>query len=157
MVLDWYRLTGLWCMRSLHCRVLCAEGDLPAPTSTSLAETHARSAAAASSGFLEVGRFRLPLAPLPAAGSLSDDTPGTALGAVAPAVRRPYALTRSCLLALERIAGCIEGAEPLLLVGETGTGKASAMRHLAEALRQVSGHTPADARGWACCSLLSLA
>ena len=46
---------------------------------------------------------------------------------------RPFALTRPSLILLEQLGAGIIGAEPLLLVGETGTGKTTAVQHLANA------------------------
>ena len=43
---------------------------------------------------------------------------------------RPFALTRPSLNLLERIAVAVNMAEPLLLVGETGTGKTTAVQHI---------------------------
>ncbi|GAA5820590.1 hypothetical protein JCM11251_003065 [Rhodosporidiobolus azoricus] len=45
---------------------------------------------------------------------------------------RPYALTKPSLLALEKLAVCLSLSEPVLLVGETGTGKTAAVGYLAE-------------------------
>ncbi|GAA93514.1 hypothetical protein E5Q_00155 [Mixia osmundae IAM 14324] len=64
---------------------------------------------------LHVGRARIPLTAWPDQ-SLS---------------QRPFALTRPALVLLERIARCISTAEPVLLVGETGTGKTAACTFLA--------------------------
>jgi len=43
-----------------------------------------------------------------------------------------FAFTRPATALLERIAVAISNCEPLLLVGETGTGKTSAVQYLAE-------------------------
>lgn len=43
-----------------------------------------------------------------------------------------FAFTRPATALLERIAVAIGNSEPLLLVGETGTGKTSAVQYLAE-------------------------
>ena len=48
--------------------------------------------------------------------------------------RRPFALTKPSLLALEKVAAAVQHAEPALLVGETGTGKTAAVGYLAHAL-----------------------
>lgn len=45
---------------------------------------------------------------------------------------RPYALTKPSLLLLEKLAVCLSLSEPVLLVGETGTGKTAAVGYLAE-------------------------
>ncbi|EPS38281.1 hypothetical protein H072_7957 [Dactylellina haptotyla CBS 200.50] len=46
----------------------------------------------------------------------------------------PYAMHRYALRLLERISVCVNTAEPVLLVGETGTGKTTAVQHLANLL-----------------------
>jgi len=43
-----------------------------------------------------------------------------------------FAFTRPATALLERIAVAVGNSEPLLLVGETGTGKTSAVQYLAE-------------------------
>ena len=43
-----------------------------------------------------------------------------------------FAHTRHSLLLLERVAACIRNKEPVLLVGETGTGKTSMVQYLAK-------------------------
>ena len=48
--------------------------------------------------------------------------------------KHPYALTKPFLDLLERLAVSAELAEPILLVGETGTGKTAAIGHLADRL-----------------------
>jgi midasin len=45
-----------------------------------------------------------------------------------------FALTRHALVTLERVAISVALSEPLLLVGETGTGKTTAVQHLASVL-----------------------
>ncbi|GAA5843645.1 hypothetical protein JCM9279_000821 [Rhodotorula babjevae] len=45
---------------------------------------------------------------------------------------RPYALTKPSLLLLEKLAVCLSLSEPVLLVGETGTGKTAGVGYLAE-------------------------
>ncbi|GAA5967871.1 hypothetical protein JCM11641_005792 [Rhodosporidiobolus odoratus] len=45
---------------------------------------------------------------------------------------RPYALTKPSLVVLEKLAVCLSLSEPVLLVGETGTGKTAAVGYLAE-------------------------
>ncbi|KAH8913594.1 P-loop containing nucleoside triphosphate hydrolase protein, partial [Atractiella rhizophila] len=65
--------------------------------------------------FLEVGRSRLPC-------KSRHKAPAS----------RPFALTRPSRLLLERVASCVLSNEPVLLVGETGTGKTTAVAHLAE-------------------------
>lgn len=47
---------------------------------------------------------------------------------------RPYALTKPFLVLLEELAVCVQCHEPALLVGETGTGKTTAVSQLAEML-----------------------
>lgn len=48
-----------------------------------------------------------------------------------------FALTRHALVTLERVAAGVSLSEPLLLVGETGTGKTTAVQHLAAVLGKV--------------------
>lgn len=43
-----------------------------------------------------------------------------------------FSFTRPSACLLERIAGCVAQREPVLLVGETGTGKTSAVQYLAD-------------------------
>ncbi|GJN90851.1 hypothetical protein Rhopal_003865-T1 [Rhodotorula paludigena] len=45
---------------------------------------------------------------------------------------RPYALTKPSLLLLEKLAVCLSLSEPVLLVGETGTGKTTGVQYLAD-------------------------
>jgi midasin len=48
--------------------------------------------------------------------------------------KRPYALTKPFLVLLEELAACVRSHEPILLVGETGTGKTTAVAQLADML-----------------------
>ena len=48
---------------------------------------------------------------------------------------RPFAMHRPALTLMARIATCISRGEPVLLTGETGTGKTSVITHLASLLR----------------------
>ncbi|KAI5796399.1 hypothetical protein DFH27DRAFT_115210 [Peziza echinospora] len=48
---------------------------------------------------------------------------------------RPFATTGHALRLLEQIGVAVRLAEPVLLVGETGTGKTTAVQHLADMLR----------------------
>lgn len=45
--------------------------------------------------------------------------------------RQTFAATRPAAVLLERLAVCIAKQEPVLLVGETGTGKTTTVQHLA--------------------------
>jgi len=54
--------------------------------------------------------------------------------AIAPA-QRPFAMHRPAVTLMSRIATCISMGEPVLLTGETGTGKTSVITHLASLLR----------------------
>lgn len=47
------------------------------------------------------------------------------------ATSRPYALARPTRVLLERLAAAVSHAEPVLLTGETGTGKTAAVAELA--------------------------
>eukprot|EP00741_Cyanophora_paradoxa_P000351 tig00000403_g342.t1 len=76
-----------------------------------------RPALEAAPGSLTVGRVTLPVAP--------GDRPRPA---------DSYAHTRLALRLMERVAACVAMNEPVLLVGETGTGKTSAAQALAGAL-----------------------
>ena len=49
---------------------------------------------------------------------------------------RPFALTKPSLVLLERIAATASMGEPTLLVGETGTGKTTAVQHIASTCRK---------------------
>jgi midasin len=49
----------------------------------------------------------------------------------APKQMPKFAHTRHSLVLLERVAACIQQEEPVLLVGETGTGKTSSVQNLA--------------------------
>ncbi|KAG2155783.1 uncharacterized protein EDB93DRAFT_1101572 [Suillus bovinus] len=68
------------------------------------------------------GRTRLPARPMK----------GMSLGASA----RPFALHKPALLLLSRISTALALSEPVLLTGETGTGKTSAVTYLASLLRR---------------------
>jgi midasin len=75
---------------------------------------------------------------------------------------RPFAMHRPAVLLLSRIATAVSIGEPVLLTGETGTGKTSVVTHLASLLRRplislnlshqtesadlVGGFKPIDAR-----------
>ena len=54
-------------------------------------------------------------------------------GRPTPRDDRPFALTGPSLALLERIAAATTHAEPLVLVGETGTGKTTAVQYIANA------------------------
>ncbi|KZV73642.1 hypothetical protein PENSPDRAFT_268056 [Peniophora sp. CONT] len=73
---------------------------------------------------VRAGRVRLPAAPLRAE-LLQLQTP-----------QRPFAMHRPARALLARIGAAITLAEPVLLTGETGTGKTSAVTHLAGLLRR---------------------
>uniref|UniRef100_A0A3B3CZB6 Midasin n=1 Tax=Oryzias melastigma TaxID=30732 RepID=A0A3B3CZB6_ORYME len=49
----------------------------------------------------------------------------------AEAVKETFAATRASSVLLEQLAVCVAKGEPVLLVGETGTGKTSTVQHLA--------------------------
>ncbi|KAF8139191.1 hypothetical protein K438DRAFT_1996249 [Mycena galopus ATCC 62051] len=81
---------------------------------------------------------------------------------MAAPVARPFAMHRPAVLLLSRIATAVSIGEPVLLTGETGTGKTSVVTHLASVLRRplislnlshqtesadlVGGFKPIDAR-----------
>jgi midasin len=52
------------------------------------------------------------------------------------ATSRPFALHRPAVCLLSRIATAVSLQEPVLLIGETGTGKTSVITHLAHVLRR---------------------
>ena len=68
---------------------------------------------------LHIGRIALPLSTSPRRSFHS----------------HPFALSKPSLVLLERVAAAIRMGEPLLLVGETGTGKTTAVQHIAKACR----------------------
>ncbi|KAH9891844.1 midasin [Cubamyces lactineus] len=55
---------------------------------------------------------------------------------IAPPVTRPFAMHRPAVSLMARLASAISLAEPILLTGETGTGKTSVVTHLASLLRR---------------------
>jgi midasin len=55
---------------------------------------------------------------------------------IAPSTARPFAMHRPATLLISRIVNSIALGEPVLLTGETGTGKTSVITHLAHILRQ---------------------
>ncbi|EMD40100.1 hypothetical protein CERSUDRAFT_122188 [Gelatoporia subvermispora B] len=55
---------------------------------------------------------------------------------IAPPVTRPFAMHRPAVQLISRISTSVSLNEPVLLTGETGTGKTSAVTHLAALLRR---------------------
>lgn len=55
---------------------------------------------------------------------------------IAPLAMRPFAMHKPATLLLSRIATAVSLSEPVLLTGETGTGKTSIITHLASLLRR---------------------
>ena len=55
---------------------------------------------------------------------------------IAPAAVRPFAMHRPAMSLIARLASAISHSEPVLLTGETGTGKTSIVTHLASLLRR---------------------
>jgi len=55
---------------------------------------------------------------------------------IAPPTSRPFAMHRPAVLLLSCIATAVSIGEPVLLTGETGTGKTSVVTHLASLLRR---------------------
>ncbi|KAJ7673557.1 hypothetical protein B0H17DRAFT_1208374 [Mycena rosella] len=102
---------------------------------------------------LRVGRTRLAARPARPARPEMEASMSTA---------RPFAMHRPAVLLLSRIATAVALGEPVLLTGETGTGKTSVVTHLAGLLRRplvslnlshqtesadlVGGFKPVDAR-----------
>ncbi|KAI1794980.1 midasin [Ganoderma leucocontextum] len=60
----------------------------------------------------------------------------TAKMEIAPPAMRPFAMHRPAMSLIARLATAISLAEPVLLTGETGTGKTSVVTHLASLLRR---------------------
>ena len=60
----------------------------------------------------------------------------TAADAAAPSFHQQYAFNRHSLRMLEQLAACVAMDEPVLLVGETGSGKTSAVQELANMLHR---------------------
>ncbi|KAF7364926.1 Midasin [Mycena venus] len=97
---------------------------------------------------IRVGRTRLPARP--------------ARAEILASSSRPFAMHRPAVMLLSRIATAVSVGEPVLLTGETGTGKTSVVTHLASVLRRplislnlshqtesadlVGGFKPIDAR-----------
>ena len=52
-----------------------------------------------------------------------------------------FAFTRQSSALLEKIAVCVNHTEPVLLVGETGTGKTSVMQYIAQQTGKLSNNT----------------
>ncbi|BGP48616.1 AAA ATPase midasin [Rhodotorula kratochvilovae] len=91
--------------------------DLVLPTiDTSSGLAPSAAAAAGAQHSVKVGRVSLPFSAPSRRGKNS----------------RPYALTKPSLLLLEKLAVCLSLSEPVLLVGETGTGKTAGVGYLAE-------------------------
>ncbi|KAL6308298.1 midasin [Sparassis latifolia] len=55
---------------------------------------------------------------------------------ITPAIARPFAMHRPAIMLLSRISTAVSLNEPVLLTGETGTGKTSTVSRLASLLRQ---------------------
>ncbi|XP_067947567.1 midasin-like [Watersipora subatra] len=72
-----------------------------------------------SNDLIKVGRASLDRKPMNAADSLNRDSQGR------------FAFTRQSSALLEKICVCVKHKEPVLLVGETGTGKTSVVQYLA--------------------------
>ncbi|KAJ2781638.1 AAA ATPase midasin [Coemansia javaensis] len=79
-------------------------------------------AVAAAGRTLRIGRAALPMGDGGGGGSSSSSGPPGAA---------PFADTRHARCLLERVAAAVQRSEPVLLVGETGTGKTAAVQRLA--------------------------
>lgn len=55
-----------------------------------------------------------------------------------------FAATRPSVVLLEQLSVCVSRAEPVLLVGETGTGKTSTVQYLAK----LTGELRKPAKPW---------
>lgn len=55
-----------------------------------------------------------------------------------------FAATRPSAVLLEQLAVCVSKGEPVLLVGETGTGKTSTVQHLARVTGEHRDFKPLD-------------
>lgn len=64
---------------------------------------------------------------------LMADTTNSRIG---PHMTRPFAMHKPAILLMSRIATAVSLGEPVLLTGETGTGKTSVVSHLASLLRK---------------------
>ncbi|RPD62626.1 midasin [Lentinus tigrinus ALCF2SS1-7] len=60
----------------------------------------------------------------------------TAKADIASPITRPFAMHRPAISLIARLASAISLSEPVLLTGETGTGKTSVVTHLASLLRR---------------------
>jgi midasin len=77
---------------------------------------------------LRVGRVTLPVAVAANVNTGTDGSGGLAVSGGA------FAHTRQTLTLMERVAACVRMEEAVLLVGETGTGKTTAVQHLARSI-----------------------
>ena len=114
----------------------------------------------AEGGSLTVGRVKLPIAPHAAPVAFANPHPHppphphpyphpnpspspnpnpnpSPTPKQAPFEGGSFALTRHALSSMERVAACVRVDEPVLLVGETGTGKTTVVQQLAQQM----GHT----------------
>lgn len=72
---------------------------------------------------MQIGRVGLPLAAADDYGAPSSSVKAAGLGR--------FAYTGHALRVMERVAAALAQNEPVLLVGETGTGKTTTLSHLA--------------------------
>ncbi len=68
-----------------------------------------------------------------------------------------FAATRPSAVLLEQLAVCVAKGEPVLLVGETGTGKTSTVQHLARVTGELLNQAGLQLHSWsACCPELQI-
>jgi len=101
--------------------LIAAQWQLPAERLRHMVDLR-RPELEADASQVSIGRVSLPL------------ERATAAGAAAARGEGRFARTRHALVTLERVAACVQLGEPMLLVGETGTGKTTAVQQLAALL-----------------------
>ncbi|KAL9936347.1 hypothetical protein V8E36_004415 [Tilletia maclaganii] len=90
--------------------------------------------ASSGSKTIRLGRAQIARADV-SASQAADSELGALMGATVP-VSGTFAMTKTSLMMLEQIAMATSQAEPILLVGETGTGKTTLVQHLASLLQR---------------------
>ena len=120
--------------------VMAALLALPASAADHLLATH-RPQLSRNPTAVTIGRAHLPCDRRAAAASaLASAASGTASRAGS------FAHTGHAARLLESVGVAVAAAEPLLLVGEAGTGKTALLQHLAAQVRSWHGSTAAEAR-----------
>ncbi|POW01710.1 hypothetical protein PSTT_12279 [Puccinia striiformis] len=98
--------------RSAYC-VCCCIPDFIPPT-----QKHRTGSSGKGKTYATIGRVKQQI--------------NTAIMTSAKSDSRPFALTKSTLVLLERLTVCMRSSEPTLLVGETGTGKTTVVSYMAK-------------------------